>query len=32
MKRSLLLGATLALGVLLAHEEPKGKTITVTAR
>ena len=30
MKRTLLLGAFCALGVLLAHEEPKGKAITVT--
>jgi len=30
IERSLLLGAFLALGVLFAHEEPKGKAITVT--
>jgi hypothetical protein len=32
MKRSLLAGAVLALGVVFAHEEPKGKTITVTGQ
>jgi len=32
MKLPLLVGATLALGVLFAHEEPKGKTITVTGQ
>ena len=32
MKRSLLAGAVLALGVLFAHEEPKGKSITVTGQ
>ena len=29
-ERTLLLGAFCALGVLFAHEEPKGKAITVT--
>jgi hypothetical protein len=32
MKRSLVAGAVLALGVLFAHEEPKGKAITVTGQ
>ena len=32
MTRSLLIGTVLALGVLFAHEEPKGKTITVTGQ
>ena len=32
MKRYLLLGALFAVGMLFAHEEPKGKSITVTGQ